>query len=523
MPYLPKRLLDLGPRRIIPTSESAETPGQDQGAFSASENAQCDPVLIETNVISSEETKYVALSYCWGSSAAPLKTEINSLEMRRRGIPVDTMPSCFQDAIEVVRALGLRYVWIDSLCIIQDDDLDWQKESGSMCDTFGNAYITLGIASTSSCQEKFLQNLPERFDVPFRLKLDQTVSGAYSIQASPQNSFYYTRSMDPLEWDLLDSQWNGRGWVWQEQNVSPSLLVWGRSMFHLRGKRIESENGTVTVSKHFGSTFYANMTEQELEEWWYDTLIRDYSRRKLSVRRDRLPAISGLAKRVGKVLPASYKAGHWYSKETFWWSLLWEVRYHRPEFEELLEDLTLGDRYSAPSWSWASRTQQVSWGQLSFHVKMHDAINIAEIIDCQVSSDSVDLTGAVREGRLVVKGKLKQVPVPLSSGDFHDYRVDQLGEAYWEIHFPGVTCVCCTLDWQYSLQRGKDPGSLGSPLRMLPFLLTGRSRLITGLLLFPQANNFVRVGTFKAWIGLDCDMVHNNVFTTTGYQEITII
>lgn len=181
MPYLPKRLLDLGPRRIIPTSESAETPGQDQGAFSASENAQYDPVLIETDISSSsisstkEEIKYVALSYCWGSSAAPLKTEINSFEMRRRGIPVDTMPACFQDAIEVVRALGLRYVWIDSLCIIQDDDLDWQKESGSMCDTFGNAYITLGIASTSSCQEKFLQNLPERFDVPFRSKLDNPV------------------------------------------------------------------------------------------------------------------------------------------------------------------------------------------------------------------------------------------------------------------------------------------------------------------------------------------------------------
>ena len=190
--------------------------------------------------------------------------------------------------------------------------------------------------------------------------------------------------------------------------------------------------------------------------------------------------------------------------------------------EELLEDLTLGDRYSAPSWSWASRTQQVTWHHLLVHGPPDNATSISEIIDCQVSSDSVDLTGAVREGKLVVKGKLKQVPVPLSSGDFHDYRVDQLGEAYWEIHFPGVVWVRCTLDWQYSLHRGKDPESLGSPLRMLPFLQTGHLRLITGLLLFPLANNFVRVGTFKAWIGLGCDMVQN-LFTTTGYQEITII
>jgi hypothetical protein len=77
--------------------------------------------------------KYAALSHCWG--LYPLLTtttsNISSHSSRppgRSGIPLSSLPRTFRDAILIKRALGLRYLWIDSLCIIQDSDVDWERE-----------------------------------------------------------------------------------------------------------------------------------------------------------------------------------------------------------------------------------------------------------------------------------------------------------------------------------------------------------------------------------------------------------
>ncbi|KAK3386753.1 heterokaryon incompatibility protein-domain-containing protein, partial [Podospora didyma] len=93
---------------------------------------------------------YMTLSHCWGSRKAAellLKTSHDTIFQHRQQIPWDRIPKLFQDVIQLVRALGCRYVWIDSLCIIQGDQEDWIEHSASMADIYHNA--TLNIAATA--------------------------------------------------------------------------------------------------------------------------------------------------------------------------------------------------------------------------------------------------------------------------------------------------------------------------------------------------------------------------------------
>lgn len=75
---------------------------------------------------------YVALSHCWGPEP-PLKTTSKNRRQMERDLSWSFLPKTFQDAILVTLHLGMQYIWIDSLCIIQDDALDWDRESARMC------------------------------------------------------------------------------------------------------------------------------------------------------------------------------------------------------------------------------------------------------------------------------------------------------------------------------------------------------------------------------------------------------
>jgi hypothetical protein len=92
------------------------------------------------------ERCYAALSYCWGTST-PFTTRINSYKDRLQGFTLDELPKTVRDAVVITRMLGLQFLWVDALCIIQGDSIDWQRESSKMDNIYGNASIT--IAATA--------------------------------------------------------------------------------------------------------------------------------------------------------------------------------------------------------------------------------------------------------------------------------------------------------------------------------------------------------------------------------------
>ncbi len=94
-----------------------------------------------------QKAQYTALSHCWGA-LKPLTTTGSSLEQRKQGIEWSSLPKTFRDAIHVTHSLGIKYLWIDSLCIVQDDSVDWEVESAKMASIYSQSFIT--IAATAA-------------------------------------------------------------------------------------------------------------------------------------------------------------------------------------------------------------------------------------------------------------------------------------------------------------------------------------------------------------------------------------
>lgn len=101
--------------------------------------------LFESN---GQRGRYMTLSHCWGTSSR-LTTTKETLEDLKNGIATSFLPKTFQDAIKITRRLGVKYLWIDCFCIIQDDPQDWERESSSMAQIYRNSYLTIAASASS--------------------------------------------------------------------------------------------------------------------------------------------------------------------------------------------------------------------------------------------------------------------------------------------------------------------------------------------------------------------------------------
>ena len=158
-----------------------------------------------------EQGRYIALSHRWGESR-PFSTEKETIEIRRNGIEFDQLPKTFQDAVAVTRKLGVQYLWIDSLCIIQDDDEDWRRESGKMETVFASAYCTIAATSATNSVDGFL--IPRSVKRFVRLQ-DNKDSQLYA---------YVSEVSEDFDHDVEQGELNKRAWVLQERALSPRTI-----------------------------------------------------------------------------------------------------------------------------------------------------------------------------------------------------------------------------------------------------------------------------------------------------------
>lgn len=217
---LPTRVIDVGP---------ADNPK--------------DPRLIVTN---GETEPYVALSHCWGKpsqAAVPRNSRTISTNFKNMlaGFPIDSVPRNFQNAIEIVRALGLRYLWIDALCIIQDSASDWETEAARMQEVYGSAYLTLAGTSANSSIDGFIARSPWPFSV---VRMDDYGTDS----ASSLDSVYFRYQPEFAKYSRVDaidnSVWNTRGWTFQERLLSNRILHFtsGRLYWECRTTEGSEEN-----------------------------------------------------------------------------------------------------------------------------------------------------------------------------------------------------------------------------------------------------------------------------------------
>jgi hypothetical protein len=317
-----------------------------------------------------------------------LKTEHGSLEQHKQGISWNILPQTFQDAITFSRRIGVRYIWIDSLCIIQDDSGDWERESAQMASIYANSFLTFVAAKAANSTEGCFAIVPEKERTHKITGVNSKGGRQCTIYARPA-----IRHADNIEGEKLFPI-ASRAWCYQEQVLSPRLLH-----FHyceLKWECMEKTSCECSLAdgiphdkKEHSKALTQGSDIHSLNDRWR-RMVRSYVELSLTYESDRLPALSGLAKQMGSVRKGRYLAGLW--EDSLFEDLMWWVT------ESNCPQARRPKEWRAPSWSWASIEGRIL--HRIYPIKnTHCTIDEIEIITA-----GQDPTGAMASGKLVVSG-----------------------------------------------------------------------------------------------------------------------
>jgi hypothetical protein len=333
-----------------------------------------------------EETRYATLSHCWGKLATVMLTTQNIASFSKQ-IPYESLCKTFQDVIATVKRFGLKYVWIDSLCIIQDDDDDWSRESSLMVQVYGGS--TLNIAATAgsdgnaglfpprnplSIQKCYI----EVFDDP----VDQENGALYEVSRTG----IYVR-------EVAGSPLGQRAWCLQETFLAPRTLHFGKELVWECRESILSETcptdmtqvqcGVASVALKKMDIFASEGLNTDVLPQFWDAIVESYTASSLTKPADKLVALSGIARWTHETLGGSYACGLW--EEFLEHQLLWCVS----------QPVARPAVYRAPSWSWAAVD-----GPCSFERSLWPMPSTIRVINVKVLSDRSDHYGQVNGGVL---------------------------------------------------------------------------------------------------------------------------
>ncbi|KAG7293884.1 hypothetical protein NEMBOFW57_003944 [Staphylotrichum longicolle] len=297
---------------------------------------------------------YAALSYCWGG-LQPIISTGATIAQWKAGIPWDGLPQTLKDAVLVCHRLGVGLLWVDALCIVQDDHADQDNEIPDMPNVFRNSLFTIAASRAGNVGQGFLgerhgTDFPDdAFRLPYQCKGVVNRGSVVLIRIQ-------------IEAEPLDT----RGWTLQERLLSPRTVEFGTRQMRFicqhnpRGKtdgwrqkpednklRRDVLGDMVVLADGFGAIDGKRHKTNDPEflgamENWYK-LVKVYSHRSLTIPSDRLPAISGIAERYGRVFGDMYCAGIW--RSTFAAALFWRaIQPLKPR----------PSRWQGPSWSWTA-------------------------------------------------------------------------------------------------------------------------------------------------------------------------
>ena len=321
---LPTRLIDVGPL----------------------DGTQEPRLVLSSELQGRPDVRYITLSHRWASSVV-LKLESTNIESLRRRIPLESLPQTFVDAIEVTRVLSVRYLWIDSLCILQDAIDDWQAQAAEMGRVYQNGLCNLaatGAAAATGGSNKsgLFQERDPRWVTPNQIR----------IRYQGHDSVYTFVLPDLWSQWVSASTLNRRGWVLQERMLSPRTLHFSNQLFWecremqacetypdgLPGMAESLAKGTtVSCTEPNGSRIPATFKNWREEcardgKHFWNRIVESYGQCFITMPEDRLVAIAGAARLLQPLLCDDYIAGLW--KKDLPWNLVWQhmnvVQYHQP-------------------------------------------------------------------------------------------------------------------------------------------------------------------------------------------------
>ncbi|UZP43212.1 hypothetical protein NXS19_011028 [Fusarium pseudograminearum] len=343
---------------------------------------------------------YVALSYRWGGLEAVWQTTTSNLESRLSGFSIDELPMTLSDTVKLTRDLGFKWIWIDSVCIIQDDKDDWAREAVKMAAIYQNAIVTIAADSSQDAKAGLHNNkstsmftmdgsikisnnkLPLAKRVPFTYfptkRQDSTIQSlVYEIWVIFSVTARYETEAGPCKSESEDNL------LWMGRNLTIPKIA----------HRVKSAKDVETKKQELNKVLY----------YWYVHLVGgDYSHRSLTYGEDKLVAIGGVAKVLDDIESMGYMVGHWGDDD-----------------DELVKSLCwkrggLGQKsakYRAPSWD-------------------NDEI-VAEPVTRQASAPDGTFFGRCTNAYLQIKAKfIRGTVVPNCGHDFSEYHQAGIGGGY---------------------------------------------------------------------------------------------
>lgn len=274
---------------------------------------------------------YVALSYVWGTDQEnkhqghqpdfmKKKEDHRTLQsniMKRKddhGIIMEKLPRTIQDAIKLVQNLGrklkVRFIWIDSLCILQDNNFkSWKLNAEKMDLIFGNAYFTICAADGDSSTGLRAIN-PEKRSPLMTTKIKDDLE--LLVSSSPETV-------------IQRSRWSTRGWTFQERILSRRCVVFAGGRIYLQCRENNYDDSNMSWSSDWRKSPLCIVQKlQDCPIWFYTTCIELYTGRNLTEPTDILKAFNGVSRVIEEHMCAPFLFG--LPSSHFDFALLWRPK-----------------------------------------------------------------------------------------------------------------------------------------------------------------------------------------------------
>lgn len=321
--------------------------------------------LVETHKLQKKHASYVCLSYCWGNSENPRVTTTGNIAQYLENIALDQLPETIKDAILLCIKLEFWYIWIDCLCIIQDDKNDWTNQAAQMSRIYSQATLTIATPICLDSSESFISKREEgnpllALGIPGASlpAMDHSSKRyvlwlwAFSILDPPIGFFlshaFSSWNESEMGTDRDTGTWIGRAWTFQEWLLSPRVLhISHFTLWDCLGGYANELNPRPMAKVRR----QRNPEALGRSDFTWNMILAEFTARGITNLSDKLPALAGIAKWYAETYHEHYLAGIW--AEDLPLALLWSLGYDRTTNKRNIE---------SPSWSWASVDGRIHTG-----------------------------------------------------------------------------------------------------------------------------------------------------------------
>ncbi|TID19461.1 HET-domain-containing protein [Venturia nashicola] len=394
-------------------------------------------LVLSSGIVS--KPRYVTLSHSWGGHGIIKLTSAN-FDSFQKALPIEELPQTFRDAIKIAREIGIDYLWVDSLCILQDSETDWEQESALMSTVYGQSSCTIAASSARNSTEALFRKIPF-YSGGFRARI--TDGGQKRVQDF--------RTKDVYERSVLRTHLATRAWALQEKMLAPRTVHFGeRGAFWECRTTLASEFLADGIPR---ALMIPLIRRNKFFKWLYQwpMIVSLYSAGNLTFGKDKLPALAGVARLVSEETGDEYLAGMWKAQleEQLCWS------------RGNSDSIHIRPQWRAPTWSWASIDGRVAWKPTQ---KGTLETKYAHVVDAHTTKHGKDPFGQVTSGIVRIASSGLVLGRMLTPQDSHKQGA---GEKRTKLKLSGDK------EREYSISLDclhEAHVSSGSPLYLLPIL-----------------------------------------------------